>query len=84
MYEVQKDARGEEKIVKYENEPHPVPLNALNIDEIAMLRDCLTTYGFDAETTEKEIQYFLKHGDYSEEVHKIVADVEVDPEAELE
>lgn len=56
----------------FENTPHPVPLIALNVDEIQLLRDCLTTYGFDAEATEREIQYFIKNGDYSEEVLKIV------------
>ncbi|KAL4463275.1 hypothetical protein ABPG74_007276 [Tetrahymena malaccensis] len=84
-YAVQKDARGDEKIVMYENTPHPVPLHALNIDEIQLLRDCLTTYGFDAEATEREIQYFLKHGDYSEEVLKIVGNEQtIDEENELE
>jgi hypothetical protein len=59
-------------------------LSVLGIDEIGLLRDCLTTYGLDAENTEKEIQYFIEHGDYSEEVHKLVGSMEVDPEAEME
>lgn len=56
----------------YENEVHPVPLHALNVDEIKLLRDCLSTYGFNPEAVEVEIQYFIKHGDYSPEVLKIV------------
>lgn len=83
-YAVQQDARGEEKIIMYENAKHQVPLKALNIDEIQLLRDCLTTYGFDVEATEREVEHFLKHGDYSAEVHAIIAANPVDEEAELE
>lgn len=54
-YAVQKDARGDEKIIMFENTPHKVPLHTLNVDEIQLLRDCLATYGFDAEATEREI-----------------------------
>lgn len=63
----------------------------MSIDENQLLRDCLAAYGLETDVIEKEVSYFISHGDYSPELLKIIGESDapkdnlpLDAESEIE
>ncbi|EGR30623.1 hypothetical protein IMG5_127630, partial [Ichthyophthirius multifiliis] len=69
-FEAQKDSYGDDKIMKFINKPYKVPIKILNIDEKNSIRNILKGYGLQDDQIEKEIAYFVEHGDYSSYIYK--------------